>query len=540
MTYYIVGGSVSKDDPYYIGVFMDHNGYPDIEWGTKEFVRGDIIDNDPFWSIGLNTGVNPITRGHQQVEFGLFDNYRIKITTSGIYQWVGPGDDDFELIGAGGASNLVELNDVIITTPADNEVLTWDSTSSKWTNQTAAEAGLSTTGHNHDHNSLTNLNAGDSYEHITQTQKDALHDTYTDAMVDARIVVQNTDPAGTIDIAIDDLINTHNVGDNHVAHSGVTITAGTGLSGGGTIAANRTINCTITQYTDALVEAVITAELVGGQSIDNRIDALLTNNADGYVTQANTDALYSVLAHIHDGRYYTETEINANTYTRAQVDTAVATKDTKEEAHAYVEATALTLENDLVMGTHKITGVVDPVANQDAATKKYVDDNVVAGGASQAQILVNENVGVGNKKYDTLLLEGENTQTTIKWEISNAYRNYIVGNNYLTFGIHLPLSKVLFGTTYYLHIDRIRFGLDDADADDKVGSVNIGYWSDYTTFATHNSDATGWTTIAEHDVDFAVLDCNGKKRVHVMLYNNCATSRELEISYVRIRYYYDT
>lgn len=30
---------------------------------------------------------------------------------------------------------------------------------------------------------------------------------------------------------------------------------------------------------------------------------------------------------------------------------------------------------DFAMNTHKITGVVDPAANQDAATKKYVDDN---------------------------------------------------------------------------------------------------------------------------------------------------------------------
>jgi len=32
---------------------------------------------------------------------------------------------------------------------------------------------------------------------------------------------------------------------------------------------------------------------------------------------------------------------------------------------------------DFAMNTHKITGVVDPGANQDAATKKYVDDNDV-------------------------------------------------------------------------------------------------------------------------------------------------------------------
>jgi len=92
------------------------------------------------------------------------------------------------------------------------------------------------------------------------------------------IITQQCAAGQTIDNAIDALIDTHNVADNHIAHSGVTITAGTGLSGGGTIAASRTINCDITQYTDALVEAVIDAEIVGGQSIDNAIDALINTH----------------------------------------------------------------------------------------------------------------------------------------------------------------------------------------------------------------------------------------------------------------------
>ena len=38
---------------------------------------------------------------------------------------------------------------------------------------------------------------------------------------------------------------------------------------------------------------------------------------------------------------------------------------------------------DFAMNTHKITGVVDPAAAQDAATKKYVDDNLPAGPYTQ-------------------------------------------------------------------------------------------------------------------------------------------------------------
>lgn len=197
---------------------------------------------------------------------------------------------------------------------------------------------------------------------------------YSEAEVDARIVVQNTHPAGTIDIAIDALILTHKglPNDHHVAF-----------------------------------------------------------------VQGDADALYSVLAHLHDDRYYTETEINANTYTRAQVDAhnwneadildldkyTVAEVDAIEErfdeqgeafpgpgsegdlfysraddswyrwnaeALAWVEVGVMgaiasstdnlgnhTATQDLNMSTQKILNVVNPTTDQGVATKKYVDDNSI-------------------------------------------------------------------------------------------------------------------------------------------------------------------
>ncbi len=52
---------------------------------------------------------------------------------------------------------LNELHDVITDTPADNEVLAYDSASSLWKNQTAAEAGLSAVGHTHAISDVTSL-----------------------------------------------------------------------------------------------------------------------------------------------------------------------------------------------------------------------------------------------------------------------------------------------------------------------------------------------------------------------------------------------
>lgn len=46
-------------------------------------------------------------------------------------------------------TNLALLGDVTISEPANNEVLAYDSGTSEWINQTAAEAGLAATGHDH-------------------------------------------------------------------------------------------------------------------------------------------------------------------------------------------------------------------------------------------------------------------------------------------------------------------------------------------------------------------------------------------------------
>jgi hypothetical protein len=53
------------------------------------------------------------------------------------------------------STTVSTLTDSTIDAPADNEVLAYDSGTSKWINQTAAEAGLSATGHTHSHTHTT-------------------------------------------------------------------------------------------------------------------------------------------------------------------------------------------------------------------------------------------------------------------------------------------------------------------------------------------------------------------------------------------------
>jgi hypothetical protein len=56
-----------------------------------------------------------------------------------------------------GNSHLEWMHDVAIDSPADNEVLAWDDSTSLWKNQTASEAGLSVVGHTHAIANVTDL-----------------------------------------------------------------------------------------------------------------------------------------------------------------------------------------------------------------------------------------------------------------------------------------------------------------------------------------------------------------------------------------------
>ncbi len=145
MTYYIKGGSRFNEANPTVWVALNLLGFADSKYLDSDWKQIDfesiIDDDDPFWLMGSTTG------GAKELELGLYNDYRIKFETTGITYW--DGDSWENLLGVGG--DLNDVGDVIISgTPADNEVLAYDSSSGNWINQTAAEAGLATSGHLHD------------------------------------------------------------------------------------------------------------------------------------------------------------------------------------------------------------------------------------------------------------------------------------------------------------------------------------------------------------------------------------------------------
>lgn len=122
----------------YDGIFVDINC-------DRNSIQGNLI---------RSASVSPVHR------------YGINISAaSDDDNWVGWNDllnagptADFNDAGTNTRTpDLASLTDIVITGPADNEVLAYDSSSGDWINQTAAEAALATSSHVHAADDLTDV-----------------------------------------------------------------------------------------------------------------------------------------------------------------------------------------------------------------------------------------------------------------------------------------------------------------------------------------------------------------------------------------------
>jgi hypothetical protein len=138
-----------------------------------------------------------------------------------------------DAVAGAGVSVLNDITDVNAGTATEGHVLTWDATEAKWVDaDIAGGTGITS-----------------SYSNTTDTHTISLNNTtvaagaYGDANTVATFTVDaqgRLTVATNVDINHDTLLNF--VANEHIDHSTVSITAGSGLTGGGTIAATRTIN----------------------------------------------------------------------------------------------------------------------------------------------------------------------------------------------------------------------------------------------------------------------------------------------------------
>lgn len=99
--------------------------------------------------------------------------------------------------------------------------------------------------------------------------------------------------------------------DEHVAHSGISVLAGTGLSGGGTIDGNVTLNCDITQYTDEAAQDAIGTMIVNTATIDlTYTDATPELKADLNATlKSNYDAAFTHVSNNGSDHSYIDQDV---------------------------------------------------------------------------------------------------------------------------------------------------------------------------------------------------------------------------------------
>jgi hypothetical protein len=127
-----------------------------------------------------------------------------------------------------------DLTDVTITgTPADNELLGYDSGSSLWINQTAAEAGLSATGHTHDHGAgeITGLLDDDHTQYLLASGARALAGAWDmGSQILTNVNIDTGDIATAVTNTEWDAAYTHANGSTGADHSYINQDVGTGAS----------------------------------------------------------------------------------------------------------------------------------------------------------------------------------------------------------------------------------------------------------------------------------------------------------------------
>lgn len=128
-----------------------------------------------------------------------------------------------------------------------------------------------------DHGSLTGLADNDHTQYVNAVSDTASLDLTMAGQSVSGVVL----PAG---VDHNSLLNYS--ANRHVDHTAVSVIAGTGMSGGGDISANRTLNCTITQYTDALARAAISETVTG---LDYSSATGVLSLTAGYVIPTTTE-----------------------------------------------------------------------------------------------------------------------------------------------------------------------------------------------------------------------------------------------------------
>jgi len=273
-------------------------------------------------------------------------------------------------IDSGGAPTVDGLSDVTISgTPADNEVLAYDTTTSQWINQTPAEAGLQAVVTN-----VTDTEIGylDGVTSSIQTQIDSKQPTFTGydyeihvSQVDGNDTTGNGDlltPVASVTKAMQIAVAAVGVSDRRtiIMHPGtytenVTISTGVYLFATGLLGANTVIAGTLTVNATSRISGIKMTNLVVNTTApvyiaNSTVDTQMTVTNTGYLEitgcslQCTSGVTISGAA--ATGVIFNATSIWGLTVTNASA--TVIVRNSPQVLVATVTAGTLALSNSLV------------------------------------------------------------------------------------------------------------------------------------------------------------------------------------------------
>jgi len=198
----------------------------------------------------------------------------------------------------------------------------------------------------------------------------------------------------------------------------------------------------------------------------------------------------------------------------------------------------LALSVPIDMNAQLINEVLDPVANQDAATKKYVDDNVaIPNYVLQGALPYLE----ANKQWLQCIYEVGNNTSRLFYGATSKIQNVGATDGSQIWQLPNPCKT----GAYKLIVDAMRLTIIIADATDYVTEVRVSYATD-TGSANHFTDLTNRTASGNYTYDFAAdgdtpgdLNLATKDVCRVLLKCVLASAGQLGVTSVELRGWYE-